>query len=66
MGSPMGASDYIIKDEYKKRFRKMIRRPQNFFKHANRDPEDSLDFNPDVTPFFIIDAVQKYQKLPEN
>jgi hypothetical protein len=59
----MGVSDYIIKDEYKERFRQIIRKPQNFFKHANRDPGDSSDFNPEVTPFFIYDAVQKYQEI---
>jgi hypothetical protein len=63
VGSPMGLSDYIIREEYKDRYKQMIRKPQNFFKHANRDPERAIDFNPDVTPFYIYDAIQKYQEM---
>lgn len=62
-GSPMLMDDFLIKDEYKKKYRRMIREPQNFFKHADWNPEGVLDFNPDVTPFFIYDAISKYQGL---
>jgi hypothetical protein len=28
----------------------------NFFKHGDRDPEETLEFNPDLTEFFILYA----------
>lgn len=62
-GPPMAVSDFLIKDEFKERFMQMIRKPQNFLKHAKKDPDKSLDFNPDVTPFFIYDAISKYQEM---
>jgi hypothetical protein len=65
-GKPMVVSDFMIKDEYKKHFMKMIREPQNFFKHANKDPENTIDFNPDVSHFFIFDAISKYQEITEE
>ncbi len=65
-GNPMLVSDYLIKDEHKKYFRKMIREPQNFFKHANKDPENTIDFNPDVSHFFIFDAISKYQEITDE
>ena len=65
-GKPMVISDFLIKDEYKKQFLKMIREPQNFFKHANKDPESTIDFNPDVSQFFIFDAISKYQEITDE
>ena len=62
-GAPMIMDDFLIKDEYKKEYKRMIREPQNFFKHADWNPEGILDFNPDVSAFFIYDAISKYQEL---
>ena len=45
---------------------KMIREPQNFFKHANKDSENTMDFNPDVSRFVIFDAISKYQEITEE
>jgi hypothetical protein len=33
-----------------------IRREVNFFKHGDRDPEGSIDFNPDLSDSFILFA----------
>jgi len=62
-GAPMLMGDFLIKDEYKKDYNRMIREPQNFFKHADWNPEGILDFNPDASPFFLYDAISKYQEL---
>ena len=43
--------------------RKAIRKPQNFFKHADQDPGESIDFAPGLTDFTLLDAMVKYLEL---
>ena len=43
--------------------RRVFRQAQNFFKHADKDPEGVLDFNPDATAGYILDALEKYREL---
>ncbi len=45
------------------RLRRLMRKPQNFFKHANEDPGDTIDFNPDQTMFPLLDACLMYPVL---
>ncbi len=40
-----------------------IKRHENFFKHANRDPDANIDFNPAVTEWVIFDAIAVYARL---
>ena len=62
-GNPMILSDYIISDKYKAEWNKRIREPQNFFKHADKDTGGNIDFVPEVTQYFIFDAISKYQEI---
>lgn len=61
-GSFLKDNDYI-KPEYAKEYHDLMNRPQNFLKHANRDPKGVLDFYEDGTPFWILDAIGLYTKL---
>jgi hypothetical protein len=45
-----------IKDEFRRDWNKHIRREANFFKHGDRDPEETIEFNPDLTEWFILFA----------
>ncbi len=40
-----------------------LNRAQNFLKHANRDPDDALDFRPDLVKFLIFEAVLVHRAL---
>ena len=62
-GNPMILSDYVISDKYKTEWNKKIREPQNFFKHADKDGGKNIDFIPEVTQYFIFDAISKYQEM---
>ncbi len=53
----------VIRPDKLEIVRKAFRAPQNFFKHANTDPKGILDFNPEATAGFILDAVEKYREL---
>jgi hypothetical protein len=52
-----------IVPEHRQEFLRIVNRPQNFFKHADRDPHEVLEFEPDLLPFVLQDSVQMYQRL---
>ncbi|MDE2010279.1 MAG: hypothetical protein KGJ09_09425 [Candidatus Omnitrophica bacterium] len=56
----------FISEEKHKEYLKLINKAENFFKHANQDPNELLDFNPETTDFFLIDAVEMYMQLTKE
>ena len=46
-----------IKDEYRKNWNQHVRKEANFFKHADQDGDSVIEFNPQVTEFFIVFAI---------
>lgn len=62
-GTPLILEGTIVKEEYKKDFRDMVREAKNFFKHANKDSDEVLDFNPDTNDHYLLDACEGYQLL---
>jgi len=53
----------LIRPDKRKFVSDLVNAPQNFFKHADRDPDEVLDFYDEATPFYIIDAVLLHQQL---
>jgi hypothetical protein len=52
-----------ILPEYEKRAHELVRRYENFFKHADKDPDGLLDFNPHATELYMLDVVLTYELL---
>jgi hypothetical protein len=52
-----------VRKDREKFWIKILNATQNFSKHADKDPEGTLDFNPELQHFFIIDAIQLYAHL---
>lgn len=57
LGKKLGASTILrdvpgIHPERKRELRELMSRYENFFKHADRDPDALLDFNPYATELF--------------
>ncbi len=52
----------LVRPEKRKEFLGIINKPQNFFKHADSDRDEVLEFNPELTTFVIVDCVEMYQK----
>lgn len=52
-----------IKPDKRAEFCEVVREPQNFFKHAVKDPSDILEFNPDTTAYLLEDAILLYRAL---
>jgi len=53
----------LIKPEKRKELGDIFNAAQNFFKHADKDPDAVHDFRPAATPFNILDAVELYGRL---
>jgi hypothetical protein len=68
LGRPQGIKSIFkgstyLKPEYQKEFEALFRGAQNFFKHADRDPEEKLKFYFKATKFFILDAAILYKTI---
>ena len=64
-GQPM-IEDWIkvyIKPEYVKQITDKLRKAQNFFKHADRDPDAILPFEPQITPIHLLVACLTYNRI---
>jgi hypothetical protein len=70
---PTGTNYPFIRSGFLNRFpqakhneiRKFMNKAQNFFKHADTDPNTSLNFNPDITELFLIDACAYFKDSAE-
>ncbi len=67
-GAPMSeVLDQIIKPEARSEFLKLMRAPQNFFKHAASDPEATLEFFAATQGhFWILLGVESYKALTKS
>jgi len=61
-GSFIKDSDFIV-PEKRAEFMRLINRPQNFLKHADRDPEEVLERIPEASEGVLMDCLFMYQRL---
>lgn len=54
--------DYI-KEGHEQEVRELINRAENFFKHADRDHDSKIEFNPAQSEFLILEACSVYARL---
>lgn len=52
-----------INSNYKQEIRELFNKYQNFFKHADRDPNASVEFKPETTDVFLFQAVECIGKM---
>jgi hypothetical protein len=52
-----------VKPEYQKYVIGIFRAPQNFFKHADDDPDKVLEFQLAYPEMFMVSACEKYKEL---
>jgi hypothetical protein len=45
-----------LSESEKKQLIQFLNKPENFFKHADHDPNDSLSFDPELTEILLMDA----------
>ncbi len=56
----------LIKKEMQKKYLYVINEAENFFKHAAKDSDKLLEFNPEQTEFLLLDAVEMYTQLTKE
>lgn len=61
-GTPMFAKELYVKIEGTPSLGSLCG-PENFFKHADRDPNQTLIFHPKFTECLLVDACEKYGEL---
>ena len=47
----------LVKDEYRSDFNKLLKTQANFFKHADRDPDGSIEFDARASDGFVLFAI---------
>jgi hypothetical protein len=47
----------FVHPDIRKEFRIALKHPANFFKHADRDSNDEIEFNPRFSEFFILFSI---------
>jgi hypothetical protein len=55
-----------VKDEYRKYWVAILNDAQNFFKHADRDPEREYEFHTETNVFLILDSLLMHGKLTQQ
>ena len=55
--------DVFVKPEFKKKAIHIINEPENFFKHADRDPDSILSFKPEATEELLHESGCVYEKM---
>lgn len=53
----------IIREDKRKEVMKIFKKPYNFMKHADKDPDGIIEFNPTVNRITIWDCVDMYNHL---
>lgn len=56
----------FVRTDKQKMVRDKINEVKNFIKHADRDPEAVVEFDPEITQYFIWDACRLYKLLTTN
>jgi hypothetical protein len=56
----------LIADESRKKYQRAFNLPQNYFKHADKDPNLKMLFRYNLTPFYIFDAIVLYVALDKS
>lgn len=54
-----------LKESEKNKVIAFLNAPENFFKHADRDPDGILEFDPQLTELMLIDACSYFKENPE-
>ena len=62
-GFPMLLDGVLVPEKFRKKFKRIINTAKNHFKHANKDPNATVDFRPHTNEFVLLDACEKYLDL---
>jgi hypothetical protein len=55
----------LIKDEFRSKWAKSMKAAPTFFKHAQHDPDSSIEFNPEINSLFPLFLVAGFHRMGE-
>jgi hypothetical protein len=58
--------ELYVKEGHQKEYFAILNKAQNFFKHADKDQKEILEFNPELTSHFLLSAVKLYTDLTKE
>lgn len=64
--SPLRHDAYFIREEAHEKWFGVLKRAENFFKHADRKPGGTLDFDTEQTMWFLFDATCLHWRLTND
>ena len=64
--SPIRNDAYFIREGAHRKWFRVLKQAENFFKHAKRDPEGTLDFSAEQTTWCLFDATSLYWRLTND
>jgi len=56
----------VIREDKREKWCKMVNKTINFFKHADKDSNTTLDFNTDLLVFSLLDNIIMYRSLKQK
>jgi hypothetical protein len=56
-------SGAMVREDCRKEVLRTMAAPENFFKHADRDPDKTIEFNPETTQYVIFASLAEFQVL---
>ena len=62
-GDPMFKDGYGVLDQGSQEWRKWLNVPQNFVKHADKDPDGAIRFRPWVTVITLTEAASAFKRI---
>ncbi|SRR6266508_744311 len=65
-GQPLLLDPSLIKPEYQKEYHKALKACPNFLKHADKDPEASIAFNPTLNMILLFEAVMDFTAITKQ
>ena len=58
-------TDFVHPEDVGK-YQRHIRKPQNFLKHADKDPDGTFQFSPSLVAIWLFDCLKMYRELTRN
>jgi len=58
--------ELYVKKGHEKEYLTIVNKAQNFFKHANKDPKATIEFNPELNTHLLLSAVKLYKDLTKG
>jgi hypothetical protein len=65
-GPDMMPDSKRVKPQYIKMWKQILKKPSNFMKHADKDPNDTISFAPEATEYLLLEAIEYYSMFTQE